>query len=82
MILRTLATLLVAGLFGLNLVLPNTAVMARGPEDRVRQDVDTEVAIGRTLPPLELVDFDGRSYTREDLIGHRTLITFERSVDW
>lgn len=82
MILRTLASLLVLALFALNAMLPTLPVVARGTEDRVRADFDTELAIGRTLPPLELFDLDGRRVTREDLLGHRVLLTFERSVDW
>jgi hypothetical protein len=38
--------------------------------------------IGQSLPPLELRGLDGRRYTREDLLGRRVLLTFERSVDW
>jgi len=82
MILRGLASLIVVGLFVLNLMLPTAEISARGTENRVRTDFATEVAIGRKLPALELFDLDGRRYTREDLLGHRVLITFERSVDW
>jgi hypothetical protein len=70
------------GLFVLNMMLPTAAMTARGSENRVRTDVETQLAIGRTLPDLELFGFDGRRVTREDLLGHRVLITFERSVDW
>ena len=82
MILRGLATLVVLARFALNAVLPTAAVTARGTEDRVRADFDTKLAIGRSLPTLELFDLEGRRFTREDLLGHRVLITFERSVDW
>ena len=82
MILRGLASLVVLGLFALNLLLPSAAVTARGPENRVRTDVESDLAVGRTLPPLELRDLQGRVHTREDLLGHRVLLTFERSVDW
>lgn len=82
MILRGLASLVVLGLLALNLLLPSAAVTARGPENRVRSDVASELAIGRSLPPLELQDLQGRVHTREDLLGHRVLLTFERSVDW
>jgi cytochrome oxidase Cu insertion factor (SCO1/SenC/PrrC family) len=82
MILRGLATLVVLALFALNAVLPTAAVTARGTEDRVRADFDTKLAIGRSLPTLELFDLEGRRFTREDLLGHRVLLTFERSVDW
>lgn len=82
MILRALASLVVLGLFALNLLLPSAAVTARGPENRVRTDIANELAVGRTLPPLALHDLQGRVHTREDLLGHRVLLTFERSVDW
>jgi len=82
MILRGLASVIVVGLFTLNLMMPTAKISARGTENLVRTDVSTEVAIGRPLPELELFDLDGRRYTREDLLGHRVLITFERSVDW
>lgn len=82
MILRGLASLVVIGLFGLNLLLPNASGTARGKENRVRADFATELAIGKSLPPFTLYDLDGRAYSREDLIGERVLITFERSVDW
>jgi hypothetical protein len=82
MILRGLATLVILGLLALNMMLPTSAMTARGSENRVRSDVASELSIGRTLPELELVGLDGRRYSREDLLGHRVLITFERSVDW
>ncbi len=82
MILRALATVVVLGLFGLNAMLPTMSVVARGTENRVRADFESDLAIGRTLPTLELFDLDGRRFTREDLLGHRVLLTFERSVDW
>ena len=82
MILRGLASLVVVGLFALNMLLPISAIGARGRENLVREDVETHLAIGQALPELNLFDFDGRRYSREDLLGHRVLITFERSVDW
>jgi cytochrome oxidase Cu insertion factor (SCO1/SenC/PrrC family) len=82
MILRGLATLILVALFALNLVLPTSSFSHRGSENKVRADVASQLAIGQQLPPLELVGFDGRAYTREDLRGHRVLLTFERSVDW
>ena len=82
MILRAFASLVVVGLLALNLMLPTASVSARGTENFARTDVETKVALGQTLPELTLFDLDGRSYTREDLLGHRVLITFERSVDW
>lgn len=82
MILRSLASMVVLGLLVLNLMMPSSAMMARGPEMRVRSDLETNLAVGRTLPKLSLVGLDGRVHTREDLLGHRVLLTFERSVDW
>jgi cytochrome oxidase Cu insertion factor (SCO1/SenC/PrrC family) len=82
MILRSLATLVLMGLLGLNLALPTSSMTHRGSENKIRNDIETELLVGQSLPPLELVDFDGRSVTREDLLGHRVLMTFERSVDW
>jgi hypothetical protein len=82
MILRALATIVLLGLFGLNLYLPSSSLGRRGNEMQVRQDVSTELALGRTLPPMELVGLDGREVTGDDLLGHRVLLTFERSVDW
>lgn len=82
MILRALATVALAALLLLNLALPTTSIGRRGSETQVRADVTSELLIGKSLPPLELVGLDGRVFTREDLLGHRVLITFERSVDW
>ena len=82
MILRAIATVVLLGLLFLNLLLPSADMSARGAENRVREDLASELAIGRSLPELELVDLQGRVHTREDLLGHRVLLTFERSVDW
>ncbi len=82
MILRALATLVLVGLLGLNLAMPGSSMSHRGAENKVRNDVTSRLLVGQKLPELKLVDFDGRSITREDLLGHRVLLTFERSVDW
>ena len=82
MILRTLASLVLLALLGLNFLLPSQPLTARGPEHRVRQDVRTSLEIGGELPVFELRGLDGRIRTREDLVGRRTLLVFERSVDW
>jgi hypothetical protein len=82
MILRGLATLVLIALFGLNLALPTSSFSRRGSDDNVRADVASRLLIGKRLPPFELVGLDGRTHTREDLLGHRVLLTFERSVDW
>jgi hypothetical protein len=82
MILRGLGTLALLALLALNFMLPSTSIGRRGTEEAARSDFATSVALGRSLPPLELRGLDGRIYTREDLLGQRVLITFERSVDW
>lgn len=82
MILRTLASLVLLALLAFNFLLPSQPLTARGPEHRVRQDVETALAIGGALPAFELRGLDGRIYTREGLAGRRTLLVFERSVDW
>jgi hypothetical protein len=82
MILRGLATIVLLGLLGLNVSLPTNPLTARDRENKVRQDVESALVVGQRLPQLELVGLDGRKYTREDLLGHRVLLTFERSVDW
>ena len=82
MILRSLATLVLVGMLGLAWILPTHEMTARGTEVQVRTDFDSNLAIGTRLPPLELVGLDGQIYSREDLEGHRVLLTFERSVDW
>jgi len=82
MILRGLASLALLGLLGLNLMLPSTSIGRRGTEALVRADVESSLALGQSLPELELMGLDGRVYSREDLLGQRVLITFERSVDW
>jgi hypothetical protein len=82
MILRGLATLAILALLGLNIMLPSTSIGRRGTEAKVRSDVENHIALGQRLPELKLVGLDGRAYTREDLLGHRVLLTFERSVDW
>jgi cytochrome oxidase Cu insertion factor (SCO1/SenC/PrrC family) len=82
MILRALATLVLVGLLGLNLAMPGSSMGHRGSENKVRSDITSSLLVGQQLPKLELIDFNGRSVTREDLLGHRVLLTFERSVDW
>jgi hypothetical protein len=82
MILRGLASLALIGLFVLNLMMPSSAMLVRGNDLQVRADKTSRLMIGERLPELSLVGFDGSEYTREDLLGHRVLLTFERSVDW
>ncbi len=82
MILRSLATLALLALLGLNVMLPSTSIGRRGTESLVRADIESQVLLGGRLPALQLVGLDGRVYSREDLLGQRVLLTFERSVDW
>lgn len=82
MILRGLASLALIGLLVLNAILPTTSIGRRGTETASRIDVESQVEMGRLLPSFELTGFDGRQVTRADLLGHRVLMTFERSVDW
>jgi cytochrome oxidase Cu insertion factor (SCO1/SenC/PrrC family) len=82
MILRALATVVLVALLGLNLAMPGSSISHRGSENKVRNDVTSRLLVGQKLPELELVDFNGGSITRDDLLGHRVLLTFERSVDW
>jgi hypothetical protein len=82
MILRILGTLALLALLALNLTLPSTSIGRRGTEAAARADIDSQIALGRSLPELELLGLDGRVYSREDLLGQRVLLTFERSVDW
>ena len=82
MILRGLATIALLGLLGLNVMLPSTSPGRRGTETLVRADVESHAVLGQRLPELELVALDGRAYSRGDLLGHRVLLTFERSLDW
>ena len=82
MILRSLASLALFALLGINFLLPSQPLTARGPEHRVRQDVQTSLAVGGELPAFELRGLDGRIHARQDLVGRRILFVFERSVDW
>jgi len=82
MILRGLASLVLLALLGLNFLLPSQPLTARGPENRIRHDVATGLAIGNSLPPFVLKGLDGRVHTHEELLGNRVLLTFERSIDW
>lgn len=82
MILRGLASVVPIALLGLNFLLPSQPLTARGSENRVRSDVETKLALGGELPRFELRALDGRIRTREDVVGRRSLIVFERSLDW
>ncbi len=83
MIIRWLATLVIAALLLLDILIPSTTLGRRGHESATRQEVSSSVVrIGQPLPDLALLDLDGRPMDLEALRGHRVLITFERSVDW
>ncbi len=82
MIGRLLATLAILALLALDLALPSTPIGRRGP-GAVRDDVPAAAAkLGAPMPDFALVDLDGRAIRPSDLLGHRVLLTFERSVDW
>ncbi len=80
---RVLATGVILGLLALDVALPNTSIGRRGSSDEALRDVvGHSVEIGERLPELRLVSLDGRELRLSDLLGHRVLLTFERSVDW
>jgi cytochrome oxidase Cu insertion factor (SCO1/SenC/PrrC family) len=79
---RVLATLGIAALLALDLALPSTDIGRRGTS-AARDDLPTATPkIGERMPDFSLEGLDGRPIRTADLLGHRTLITFERSVDW
>jgi cytochrome oxidase Cu insertion factor (SCO1/SenC/PrrC family) len=81
--MRWLATLIIAGLFALDLILPGTDIGRRGHEALARADVRDAVGkVGEQLPDLALQDLRGQRVSLDDLRGHPTLLIFERSVDW
>ena len=81
--LRWLATVVIALLFVLNLLLPQTSLGRRGTEAALRSDLpEATVATGQLLPDFTLEDLDGTPVRLADFRGHPALITFERSVDW
>ena len=81
--MRWLATLVIAGLFALNVMLPDTDIGRRGNEARARSDVMGAVGlVGERLPELSFQDLRGETVSLADLHGHPTLLIFERSVDW
>jgi cytochrome oxidase Cu insertion factor (SCO1/SenC/PrrC family) len=79
---RWIWTLAIAALLALTAALPYTDLGRRGSEARLRQDVATRLQEGGVLPPLALEDLKGRRVDVADWLGHRVLLTFERSVDW
>jgi hypothetical protein len=81
--MRILASLVIAGLFALNLWLPSSSFGRRGTERVVREHVPALAAlVGHPLPDLAFEDLEGRVVRTSDLLGHPLLLVFERSVDW
>ena len=82
-VLRWVATVALALLFVLNLLLPSTDIGRRGNEAQVRAEAPgVERWLGQPLPDVALPDLNGNPVRLADLRGHRVLLTFERSVDW
>jgi cytochrome oxidase Cu insertion factor (SCO1/SenC/PrrC family) len=82
-VLRILATVVIGLLLVLDLALPTTSIGRRGSEASARLDLDGAFhAVGAPLPALSLRDLDGQRVSLDQFLGHRVLLTFERSVDW
>jgi cytochrome oxidase Cu insertion factor (SCO1/SenC/PrrC family) len=83
MLIRWLATLIIAALLLLDLFIPSTSLGRRGTEQDTRREASQSVVrLGEPLPDLALLDLEGRPLDLNALRGHRVLLTFERSVDW
>ena len=81
--LRWIATAIIALLFVLNLALPSTSIGRRGADPEPRRDVPGHFGvIGTPLPKFHLVSISGDVIKSSELLGHRVLLIFERSVDW
>jgi len=81
--LRWLATVVLLGLFVLNLWMPSSPLGRRGTERTVRAYVPAAASwVGQRLPELAFEDLDGRVVSSADRLGHPLLLVFERSVDW
>lgn len=80
---RWIATIVIALLFVLNLALPSTSIGRRGTDTEARLDAPGQFgSIGDKLPKFFLVNIDGDPVKSSTLLGYRTLLIFERSVDW
>ena len=80
---RILATVVILLLLGLDFMLPSTMFGRRGREANARIDQSSAFQeLGAQLPALALRDLDGRPVSLDEFLGHRVLLTFERSVDW
>ena len=81
--LRWTATAFIVALFVLNLALPNTSIGRRGVDPEPRRDVPGSFGEnGTPLPKFHLVNINGDVIKSTELLGHRVLLIFERSVDW
>jgi hypothetical protein len=81
--MRWLATVLLASLLVLDVLLPRIPIAQRGNERTVREHVPALAGwIGHPLPALSFEDLDGAVVSTADLRGHPLLLVFERSVDW
>ncbi|MEN8184018.1 MAG: hypothetical protein ABFS46_15940 [Myxococcota bacterium] len=81
--LRILASIAIAALLVLDLLLPQTSLGRRGREAAARNDVPGAFAVlGERLPDFEVEEIGGGPIRLRDLEGRRVLLTFERSVDW
>lgn len=81
--LRWLATAFIVLLFALNLALPSTSIGRRGHDAEVLSDVPGAIGhVGKRLPSFSLTGISGERIDSDELLGHRVLLIFERSVDW
>lgn len=81
--LRWIATVIIVSLFVLNLVLPSTSIGRRGSDAQPRMDIPEAAGeIGKPLPSFQLKSITDELIDSSQLLGHRVLLIFERSVDW
>jgi len=81
--LRWIATAIIALLFVLNLALPSTSMGRRGSDTQARNDIPLAAGeIGQPIPSFRLTSISGETIDSSQLLGHRVLLIFERSVDW
>ncbi len=80
---RMLATVLIAGLLILDVMLPATPLGRRGTDPAPRVEVEGAVGtVGQAMPDFTLPDLDGQPVRLSDFRGKRVILTFERSLDW
>ncbi len=81
--LRWIATAIIVLLFVLNLALPSTSIGRRGSDTQARSDIPLAAGeIGKPIPSFRLTSISGEAIDSSQLLGHRVLLIFERSVDW